>query len=449
MNKIKKLIAIMSIFFIATNSALASSIDAIIKKSEIDKTSTIAVSVKDVKTGRTVYQYNEQKLMNPASAQKIFTMKAAYNELGKDYTYKTAAYMDNNNNLYIKLSGDPSLTTESLKNLFEEVNAKYKKQIKDIIIDPSIIDNKQWGIGWMWDDDTNTYLPKYSPFSINENKIDIVIEPGKNGKMPYISNKSNYSMMLVNLLKNGNENAIFFERNPWQSADMTYVKGTIKTTVKYQLPVNSTERYFKTELSKAISSSKLKYTGAIKVAPIPQNAKKIAEINSKNLSEIVGYTLKNSNNFYSEMIFKTAAASYTKKQGSTEDAIKMFNKYYADVKANSPTIVDACGISRNDIISADWMTTALNKIYKDKDFDDFVTLLPKPMEGTLSDRLLDISLKVRAKTGTASGISSIAGYIDTKSGKKYSFSIMIQNFDKPVIDIKKFEDNIIREIYNL
>ena len=142
MNKIKKLIAIMSIFFIATNSALASSIDAIIKKSEFDKTSTIAVSVKDVKTGRTVYQYNEQKLMNPASAQKIFTMKAAYNELGKDYTYKTAAYMDNNNNLYIKLSGDPSLTTESLKNLFEEVNAKYKKQIKDIIIDPSIIDNK-------------------------------------------------------------------------------------------------------------------------------------------------------------------------------------------------------------------------------------------------------------------------------------------------------------------
>ena len=127
----------------------------------------------------------------------------------------------------------------------------------------------------------------------------------------------------------------------------------------------------------------------------------------------------------------------------------MFNKYYADVKANSPTIVDACGISRNDIISADWMTTALNKIYKDKDFDDFVTLLPKPMEGTLSDRLLDISLKVRAKTGTASGISSIAGYIDTKSGKKYSFAIMVQNFDKPVIDIKKFEDNIIREIYNL
>lgn len=128
----------------------------------------------------------------------------------------------------------------------------------------------------------------------------------------------------------------------------------------------------------------------------------------------------------------------------------MFNKYFSDVKSSDkPFIVDGCGISRNDLLTADWATAALNKIYKQKDSDNFINFMAKPMEGTLSDRLLNISLKVRAKTGTASGISSIAGYIETKSKKKYSYAIFIQNHNIPTVDVKKFEDSLINEIYKM
>ena len=71
------------------------------------------------------------------------------------------------------------------------------------------------------------------------------------------------------------------------------------------------------------------------------------------------------------------------------------------------------------------------------------------MEGTLRDRLINISLRLRAKTGTASGISSISGYIDTKNNKKYSFAIFIQNHNEPGENVKKFEDEIINEIYKM
>lgn len=449
MNRIKTLITTAVIFLFTAIPSESSSLDSLIQKSDINKTSTIAVSVKDVKSGKIIYQYNEHKLMNPASAQKVFTMRSAYNQLGKDYTFKTTAYIDKNSNLYIKLGADPSLTTSSLKNLLNTVAEKYNKPIKDIVLDGTIIDNKQWGTGWMWDDDANPYLPKYSPFSVNENKIDIVIQPGKNERTPEIKNKSPYSLMFVNMLKNGATDSLSFERQPWLTSDMTYIQGTIKNTIKQKLPIDSPERHFNEILKQAVSSSKLKFTGNIKYAPVQSGAQKIAEINSVRLSELIATTLKNSNNFYSEMIFKTAAAEYSKKQGTTENAIEMFNKYYSDIKSEKPVIADACGISRNDLISADWMTEALNKLYKDKDFNDFVTLLPKPIEGTLTDRLLDISLKLRAKTGTASGISSITGYVDSKSGKKYSFAILIQNFSQPVINIKKFEDLIIREIYKM
>lgn len=449
MNRFKTFLLMFAITVLSVNSAFSASLDSIIKKSEIDRTSTVAVSVKDAKTGRVVYAYNEHKLMNPASVQKIFTMKAAYNALKPEYTFDTYVYTDKHNNLYLKLGADPSLTTGDLKKLFANAKENHKKTVKDIVIDPSIIDNTQWGTGWMWDDDTNALLPKYSPFSVNENKINIEILPGANGRNPEIKNKSSYPMVFVNLTRNGLSNDVSFERTPWVSGDMTYVYGTIKSQVNRKMPVDSVQTYFNTELAKALSSSGVKYSGQIKVAPTPKNAQKIASISSAPLNELMSGTLKNSNNFYSEMIFKTAGGHYTNSQGSTAKAIDMFNKYYSGIKTDKPLIADGCGISRNNLMSADWATEALNFIYKDSDFNQFVLLLPKPIEGTLSDRLLNISLQLRAKTGTASGISSIAGYLDTKSGKKYSFAIFIQNNNSDATKIKKFEDALINEIYKM
>lgn len=449
MTKFKTALTFIAVLVMSANTAFCANLDSIIKKSNLDKTSTIAVSVKDAKTGKTVYEYNENKLMNPASVQKIFTMKAAYEELKPEYTFDTKVFADNNGNMYIKLSADPSLTTEDLKKLLKETKEIYRKPFNDIVIDPSVIDDKQWGTGWMWDDDTNELLPKYSPYTINQNKINITITPSKNG-LSEIKNKNDYHMMFVNLLKNGTSNNITFERKPWASSDMTYVTGTIYSQISRQMPVNSPQSYFTTELKKSISAAGIKYSGQIKIAPVPGSAKLITKHSSDTLENLVAYTLKNSNNLYSELIFKAAAAHQTKQQGTTQKAVNMLKKYYADIKTTEKLIiVDACGISRNDLITADWATDALNKIYKDKDFDKFAILLPKPMEGTLRDRLINISLRLRAKTGTASGISSISGYIDTKNNKKYSFAIFIQNHNEPVENVKKFEDEIINEIYKM
>ena len=448
MNKLK--ILLLSFIFLFTGTyAGAANLDSLIHKSQLDKMSTVAVSVKDAKSGRVVYEYNQNKLMNPASVQKIFTMYSAYNELGSDYTFKTTAYIDKKRNLYIKLGADPTLTKGSLVTLLKLVKEKCNKPIEDIVFDTSVIDNKQWGTGWMWDDDTNPLLPKISPLSVNENKIEVVIAPAKNGSLTEIKNKSSYTMNFVNHAQKGSKNEIILERNPWTTADLTYIYGTINTPQKVILPVSSTERYFTGEFNSALAAAGIKHNGAFKYAPLPSDVVKVAEISSVPLSEIISSTLKNSNNFYSEMIFKVAGGHYAKSKGSTDNAVKLFEKQFSGIKSDSHIVADACGISRNNLVSADWITSALNQIYKSGDFEQYSVLLPKPIEGTLSNRLLNISLKLRAKTGTASGISTIAGYIDTKSGKKYSFAILIQNHNTKVIDVKKFEDSLINEIYKM
>ena len=450
MTKIKAAIIFIGLLALSVKPAFSSNTDSIIKKSDLDKTSTIAVSVKDAQSGKVIYEYNEQKFMNPASVQKIFTMRAAYVQLGSQYTFDTKVFADNKNNLYIKLSADPTLTTDDLKKLLKETKELYKNPFNDIVVDSSVIDNnKQWGIGWMWDDDTNELLPKYSPYTINQNKISVSLAPNKSNIVE-IKNKSGYHMMFVNFLKKGTTNDITFDRVPWLSSDMTYITGTINGNVTKQLPVNALQTYFTNELRKAVSAAGLKYSGQIKTAPVPGSAKLITKHSSDTLENILAKTLKNSNNLYSELIFETAGGSYAKAQGSTKKAVEMTKKYYSDIAStNDMAVVDACGISRNDLITADWTTEALNKIYKEQDFDKFALLLTKPMEGTLKDRLLNISLRLRAKTGSASGISSIAGYVDTKDNKKYSFAIFIQNFNQPAETVKKFEDDLINAIYKM
>ena len=449
MNKFLKLfILTITMSFLTAQIAGAKDFDNIIKKSQLDETATISVSVKNAKTGKVLYEYNQNKYLHPASALKLFTMAAAYDQLGGDYQYRTQLFKDKNNNIHLKLSGDPTLTTSDLTNLFKELKSKYKINVNDVVIDPTVIDNSQWGTGWMWDDDTSKYLPKYSPFTINGNIINISLKPSKNNTFPEIKNKSDYQITIVNMLKNGDKNNIRIVRQPWIQSDMVYLKGTIKTPLTVQLPVNQLERNFKTQLQSALKTAKISPKGTIKVAPMQEHTELILEHVSKPLDTIVSKVLKDSNNLYAEMIFKTSGAKFSDSQGTTAAGIDFFNNYYKDINTKTkPVIADGSGASRNDLITADWMTEALNKIYKNNDFDGFQKLMAKPVEGTLSDRLLNISQNVRAKTGTISGVSVLTGYVDAKSNNKYSFAILIQNYPDSSLDAKKLEDAIVNEIY--
>ena len=73
--------------------------------------------------------------------------------------------------------------------------------------------------------------------------------------------------------------------------------------------------------------------------------------------------------------------------------------------------------------------------------------LPSPGEGTLAERMIPLKDNLKAKTGTLSDLSSIAGYLTTKSGKKISFCIIINDIKLSDSDKKMLEDFILREAY--
>ena len=85
--KIQQLLGLLLVLLMINNVAIAGNIESVITKSDVNKNATISVSVKDAKTGKTIYEYNSHKLMNPASVLKVFTMRSAYKELGSKYLF--------------------------------------------------------------------------------------------------------------------------------------------------------------------------------------------------------------------------------------------------------------------------------------------------------------------------------------------------------------------------
>ena len=61
--------------------------------------------------------------------------------------------------------------------------------------------------------------------------------------------------------------------------------------------------------------------------------------------------------------------------------------------------------------------------------------------------MIPLKDNLKAKTGTLSDISTIAGFLTSKSGNKYAFCIMINDPKSTSSEKKVVEDYIIRDMY--
>ncbi len=134
--------------------------------------------------------------------------------------------------------------------------------------------------------------------------------------------------------------------------------------------------------------------------------------------------------------------------GTLENAKEMFFDYYKRAGLikddNKINLSDGSGVSRYNAFTTLWMTDALLYLDKNSKIKDFMMTAG---EGTLSRRMKDLEGNLYAKTGTIFGVSSLTGYLTSKMGKEYAFSIIIQNFGVRPSVVKGLEDDLVYGIY--
>ena len=123
------------------------------------------------------------------------------------------------------------------------------------------------------------------------------------------------------------------------------------------------------------------------------------------------------------------------------------NSFLSEIGATpgESRIDDGSGLSRNDQVTPKLVTRLLSHMYKSKDRDVWISMLPIGGEdGTLSKRLCctSDSRLIHAKTGTLARAITLSGYAQSKSQGWLAFSILINNFAASTSEIHEWIDKI-------
>jgi len=439
----KIIILIILLIFLmplAEAKKIKNNFEDVIAESGVDMDS-IAVSIKNVNTNKKIYSLNDKILMNPASVQKLLTLPAIVETLGDDYEFSTDLYSRGNNQYLIKLGADPYLSSKDLKALIKTL----PKETTKIYIDDSALDNKTWGEGWQWDDDMNVLMPRFSSYNLDKNLIKLTIIPTQKGQFAKILNPSKYPLVFFNNIVTSDKTELDVHRDSTISPNTLVLKGTVARPTVIYIPTADLKRYFNVQLTHAMEERSLYLKETISVSKLKDSDTLETSV-KHNINNAISDVLRNSNNMVAETLFKLAGAKHIGAEyGSDAYGIKMFNDYCVKNNLDNSRIriTDASGVSKNNHVSADFITDFLG-VNKD---NKLMEKLPAPGEGTLTHRMLPLKDSLKAKTGTLSDISTIAGYLTSKSGKKYAFCIMINDMKLTTSDKKMLEDFIIREAY--
>ena len=409
------------------------------------------IFVSSLQTGEILYEQNADELLVPASVNKVFTAYSALKKLKPNFTFKTQVFITGTikneslaGDLYLKGGGDPSLVSERLWLLVNDLmRSGVKKILGNIVVDSSFYDGVR----------TPENRPKYlkdqaynapiGALSFNFNTCTVYVKPGdKIGSPPLVfTDPENTYIDVVNqatTAKPGSNNTLAVNRTE-------YVKGDLGDTVLLRggIPLDHKEvRFYKNIVNPALYAGHMlktfmgqrgiKVPGNVIEGIVPEKAKQILEFESQPLWQIIWGMNKFSNNFVADQLMKRLGAEVWGAPGSMEKGIIALENVLEDIGIPKGLykIVDGSGLTRETHVTARQVARVLQTAHKDFSMaPEFISSLGIGGEdGTMKRRTLAVSESIiRAKTGSLDGVSALAGYVTSADNELLVFTILLND----------------------
>ena len=161
----------------------------------------------------------------------------------------------------------------------------------------------------------------------------------------------------------------------------------------------------------------------------PANAQLVLRAPSLPLASLLARINQPSDNFGAEMLLKQLGARFDG-NGSTARGARVVDQAMAELGV-SARVVDGSGLSRANRTTAADVVTLLGAMHASPDGPAFERSLPVAgRSGTLRRRMRGTIAegRCRAKTGTLTGVSALAGYCDAPSGR-LAFAFLMNGVD--------------------
>lgn len=420
----------------------------------------------DVTSGEKIAEYNSTLALPTASTAKLFSTASAIELLGPSYRPETRIYIDGkidsdgilNGNIWIRGGGDVSLGSDYFtedgheKDFLTTWSDTLQKLGIKTISGAIIADGSEFGYsgipkGWSWNDMGNYYGAGASGISIFDNMIKFTFKTGTT-----VGSKTEITTMWPTVpglvfhnyatSQNVSGDHCFIYGGPYSldrfaegSLPLNRTKFIVKGSLpdpEYQLAYELYNQLLTNGITAKEGAKSVRQLDLIQKNRYSSSYTLLYTHKGKTIQEIANLTNLKSINLFAEGLLCLVGYKMTG-NGSTEEGLKQIEKYWSTKFSFGGIFLnDGSGLSRNNGISAASFVDLLKTMAQSKNFDAFLKTLPVAgKSGTLAGLCRDQpgQGRILAKSGTMDKIKSYAGYVNSKSGKKIAFAIVVTNFN--------------------
>jgi D-alanyl-D-alanine carboxypeptidase/D-alanyl-D-alanine-endopeptidase (penicillin-binding protein 4) len=463
------------------------------------------IEIISIKTGKTLFAQNADKLFLPASNTKLFTTAAGFALLGPDFRFHTTVETATSPDKYGRLSGDlilvgrgdpnlsgrvlpyvytpstepPANSTRILEELADAVVQKGVKVIDgDIVGDDTYFAFERYSEGWGQDDLMWADGAPASALTINDNVVSCHIWPGEHaGDRAFLSFEpfTDYYRIDNRLLtapaatgprhlvmnrEPGGETLSIWGSIPLDDPGVTEALAIDDPALfaarlfrdllrKRGVLIYGSARAHHTEVSSltTFTAHAVASTGA---GTSSAGSATLAAHDSLPLFEDLRVINKVSQNLHAELLLRMIG--HEKGSGgslqSGQEAVRRFVTE-AGVPEDQFALLDGSGMSRQNLVSPHAVARLLQYVASQPWGSRFrETLSVAGVDGSLADRFQDSPAKgrVQAKTGSLSHVRALSGFATTDSGDEVAFSILTDSQNAPGKVISETIDRLVEAI---
>ncbi len=408
------------------------------------KKARYALCVRDLQTDRELVAIAADRPQKPASVQKLFITAAALHRFGPDFAFRTRVYLDGPD-LLIVGGGDPGLGDERLAEKAgrahlaefdawaEALDARGVSQLRHIALDDTVFEQAFRHPDWPANQAANWYQAPVGGLNLNDNCLDVRVVAG-GGKVRAETTPRVGELILKTSLVAAEKHRPIATRAIGQ--DVIEVRGPVsKSAGLGSVAVGVPSLYVGAAVKAELEARGVAVTAGLVRRPRGAAGDPVLlATHATSLPDVLWRTNTFSQNMFAEALLKSLAAYRGDGQrsgtaGSWEAGRAVLRQELGALGVPCPTAVfrDGSGLSHDNRATARQITALLARMWRHPHRAVFQASLARPGErGTMERRYRDPRLKGRVwgKTGTISGVRSLAGYVQTADGT-YAFALLI------------------------
>jgi len=423
---------------------LPARIDAIVKRDSLKKVD-LGVRILDAKTGFQVYGHDPDVPLVPASNMKLVITAAALKYLGPDFEYVTKVGLLGDT-LVIVGSGDPLLadkTTDAkynrqpgwiLKDIADSLSKNNVTSVTDIVVDTGVFDDQRVHPNWPKGELNKWYACEVSGLNYNGNCVEVIASTVGSHIELLVDPPTRY-VNIINKCRPGpkGRDTVWCSR-PTGGNIITVLGECYRDCQPVRVAIERPPAFFGFLLAEQLAASGIKVQGQF----IEKRLDDITDLNEltvykTNIWDVLERCNKDSFGLAAESLLKTVVAhpELGGKGGSWHAGQEVVSQYLRElgIPDNQFTIDDGSGLSKNNRLSANVITTVLLDVYRGANWEHYKeTLAVGGVDGTVGKYFKDKKYKARifGKTGYIDGVKCFSGLCRTDAGD-YIFSILANN----------------------